>query len=207
MEHPRSEQAVRALRGEGRLEPVAARLQGFAEEGERARAAEPPDGLRGEREPRRRPELGAEDAEGEVGVREELLEHARPLRPELLRVPIWGAEEEGRAAVREGRGRRQVGVDVLEPARRELAAELGMGGAADPERVPRAEDVVKEARLGQLLGLDRAPEPIVALEHADAPAGAGKQGGAGQRVDAAPHEDRVEGVALSHRRAPGAPRR
>ena len=53
--------------------------------------------------------------------------------------------------------------------RRELVAELCVRGTADPERVPGAEHVVEEPRLGQLLGLDRAAEPVVALEHADAP--------------------------------------
>ena len=178
VQHPRRQHAVRTLRRERRLEPVAARLQHFAREGDGARAAEPPHGLRPEREPRRRPQLGAEDAEGEIGVGEEALEHPRPLRSELLRVALRRPQEKRRASIRE-RGRRgQLGVEVLEPARRELVAELGVRGAADPERMPRAVDVVQEPRLGQLLGLDRAAEPVVPLEHADAPLRPREQRGA-----------------------------
>ena len=80
VKHPRREHAVRALGGERRLEPVAARLEHVAEERERARAAEAPHGLRCERETGRRPELRAEHTEREVGVREEALEHAGPRR-------------------------------------------------------------------------------------------------------------------------------
>ena len=76
-------------------------------------------------------------------------------------------------------------------ARRELVAELRVRRAADPERMPRAVDVVLEARLGQLLGLDRAAEPVVALEDADAPVGPREEGRAGKGVDAAPDDDRV----------------
>ena len=195
---------MRALRRERRLEPVAARLQHLARERGGPATAEPPHGLRPERESRRRPQLGAEDAEREVGVGEEALEHARPLGPELLRVPLRRAQEERRAAVRKRRRRGQLRVEVLEPARRELVAELGVRGAADPERMPGAEDVVQEPRLGQLLGLDRAAEPVVALEHADAPLRSREQRRARERVDAAPDDDRV---VLSHRRAPGARRR
>ena len=170
VQHPRREQAVRALRRERRLEPVAARLQQLAGERRGAAAPEAAQRLRAEGEAGRRPELGAEHAEREVGVREEPLEDAGPLRAELARVALGVAQQERRVAVGERRRGRQLGVQILEPARRELVAELRVRGAADPERMPRAEDVVEEAGLGQLRRVDRAAEPVVPLEHADAPA-------------------------------------
>ena len=94
-------------------------------------------------------------------------------------------------------------VEVLEPARGELVAQLGMGRAADPERMPGAEDIMQEARLGQLRRLDRSPQLCLALEHADAPAAPREQRGARKRVDAAADDD---GVVLSHVRAAGTPR-
>jgi hypothetical protein len=180
VKHPRREHAVRALGGERRLEPVAARLEDLAKECDRAGPSQPPHGSPREGETGRRPELGAEDAERELGVREEPVEHARPLGAELLRVFLRRAREEGGAAVRECGRRRQHGVQVLEAAHLEIRAELGVRGAADPERMPGAEDVVEETRLRQLLGLDRAAEPVVALEHADAPVCAREQCGAGE---------------------------
>ena len=69
---------------------------------------------------------------------------------------------------------RKLGVQVLEPARGEVVAEERVRGAADPERVPGREDVVVEAGLGDLGRLDRAAEPVVPLEHADAPAARGR---------------------------------
>ncbi len=96
------------------------------------------------REPGARPELRAEHAEREVGVREEPLEHAGPLGPELARVALRVAQQEGRLAVGKRRPGRQLGVEVLEPARREIVAEQRVRGAADPERMPRAEDVVRQ---------------------------------------------------------------
>ena len=65
------------------------------------------------------------------------------------------------------------------------------GRAAHPERVPGAEDVVVEPRLRDLRGLDRAAEPVVPLEHADAPAGLREQRRAGEPVDAAADDDGV----------------
>ena len=111
------------------------------------------------------------------------VEHARATRAaELRRVRLGGAQQERRLAVREQRARRQLGVQVLEPARGQVVAEQRVRGAADPERVPGAEDVVPEARLGELRRPDRAAEPVVPLEHADAPAGAREQRAAGERV-------------------------
>ena len=80
VQDPRRQDGVRALRRERRFEPVAARLQKLRRERGETNAAEPAERLRAEREARPRPELGAEHAEGEVGVREEPLEHPGPLR-------------------------------------------------------------------------------------------------------------------------------
>jgi hypothetical protein len=99
------------------------------------------------------------------------------------------------AAVGECGRRRQLGVQVLEAARRKVVAELGVRATADPERMPGTEDVVDEARLGDLRRADRAAEPVVPFEHADVPAALREQCGAGERVDAAADED---GVVLRH---------
>ncbi len=172
-------------------EPVPARLQHFARERGEACAAETAQRLRGERKPGRRPQLRAEQSEREVGVREEALQHARPLGSQLLRVPSRRSQEERGCAIgKRGRGR-QIGVQILEPARREIVAELRVRRASNPERVPRAEDVVQIAGLGELGCVNRAAEPVVSLEHADAPTGAREQCAAGKRVDAAADDDCV----------------
>ena len=133
--------------------------------------------------------------------------HAAPSpgawRSNSARVRVGGAKQERRLAVRIGRAGREVGVQVLEPAGGEVVAEQGVRRAADPERMPGGEHVVPEARLGDLGGLDRAAEPVVPLEHADAPAGTGEQRAAGERVDAAPDQHRV---VLSHLAAPASGR-
>src|SRR6185436_5016779 len=97
---------------------------------------------------------------------------------------------------------RMVGVQVLEPAPGELLAELGVRRAADPERMPGAEDVVEVAGLGQLGRADAAAELRLALEDAHAPAATRQQRGTGERVDPAADDDRV-----SHARARGTRRR
>src|SRR5712691_4147409 len=68
--------------------------------------------------------------------------------------------------------------------------------------MPRAEDLVDEARLGDLRGSDRAAQPVVALQHADAPAALRQQGPGGQRVDPAADDDSV--VARHLARLPNA---
>ena len=159
-----------------------------------------------------RPQLGAEDPEREVGIREELGEQRLPgvavavlVAVELGGVRLGGAQQERALAVREERPRRQLRVQVLEPVPREVVAELRVRGAADPERMPRAEDVVVEPRLGDLGGLDRAAEPVVPLEHADVPARLREQRTAGEAVDPRADDDGVVGP-LSQR-APGTRRR
>ena len=198
VQHPRREQPVRALGGEGGRKPVAARRQRVPRELCKPAATEPAVGLHPEREPVLRPELGPEDAEGQIGIREEAVEHLPPgvavacgVPVELLRVRVRAPEQEGRLAVGIERRRRVVGVQVLEPTRRELVPELRVRRAADPERMPGAERVVEEAGPGQRLGLDRAAEPVVALEDDDAPVRAGEERRARQRVDPAADEDRV----------------
>ena len=76
---------------------------------------------------------------------------------------------------------------------REVVAELRVRGTTDPQRVPGAEDVVLEAWNGDLVRLDRPPEPVVSLEDADTPAGARKQGRACEAVDSAADDDGFEG--------------
>ena len=198
VEHPRRERPVRTLGGERVGEPVPARDEEVRDELRRPAAPEPAECLQRERGARPRPELGAEQAEGEVGVREEAFEHAVPLLAELSRVALRVAQQEGGLAVRKGGRRGQVGVEVLEAALGELVAELRVRGAADPERVPRGEDVVDEPGLRDLGRADRAAEPVVSLEHADVPASADEERSARERVDPAADDDCVE---LVHRRA------
>ena len=98
-----------------------------------------------------------------------------PLELDGVRVGARG-QERG-FAVREQRAGRMLGVEVLEPALCEVVAELGVGRASNPQRVPRAEDVVPESRCGQLGRLDRAAELVLRLNHADALAPTGEQCG------------------------------
>ena len=187
---PRAALALERLR-----QPVAGGKQRAAGELDEAAAAVVRVRLPAEREPLARPELGAEDAEGDLGAAHELVELALPLRPELGHVRrAVGREERARAVRERGRGR-EVGVQVLEPEPVEVRLQLGVGRGADPERVPGGEDLVREARCGQAFDrLDRAAEPVVPLEHADAPALLREQRRGGERVDPAADEDRVEPV-------------
>ena len=59
--------------------------------------------------------------------------------------------------------------------------------------MPGGEDLVREPWRGQAVdGFDRAAQPVVPLEHADAPTLLREQRASGERVDAATDEDRVE---------------
>ena len=84
-------------------------------------------------------------------------------------------------------------VQILEAERVEIRLQLGIGRRADPQRVPGGEDLVCEpGRREAVDGLDRAAQPVVSLEHADAPTLFREQGTGRERVDAATDEDRVE---------------
>ena len=78
VQDPGSQNAVGGLGLERRRDPVAAADEGVAGELEQAAAAETAERLAAEREPGRRPELGREDPEGEVGVAHELVELPLP---------------------------------------------------------------------------------------------------------------------------------
>ena len=204
VQHPGRQHAVRALRGEGRPQPVAARCEHGAGELDQATGAEPPKGSVGELQPVPRPQLRPEHAEGQVSVGPERLDHSAPLRPELGLVRLGGAQQKRSFALREECRRRQLGVQVLEVPLGQLRTELRVRSAPHPERMPRAEDIVQVARLGQLRGANRAAQRLLTLEHEHAPAGPGEQSSAGKGVDSAPDQDRV---VLNRPRAHGTPRR
>ncbi len=131
VQHPRREQTVRALGDERRLEPVARRDEQPAREVDRPAPAEPAKRLQPERSAVTRPELGAEDPEREVGVREEVCEQRVPrstvawmVAIELGGVRVGGALQERAAAVGEERAGRQLRVQVLEAVPRQVVAEL-----------------------------------------------------------------------------------
>ncbi len=193
VQHPRREQAVHALVREGLVEPVPRGQQRVPGELDQPAPPELLVRLAAEREALRRPELGAESAERDVSRRHELVELPLPRVAELGRVHGTVGGEVGARPVRErGRGR-QVRVQVLEPEAVEVRLQLGVGGRADPERVPGGEDLVPEAGGGEPVDrLDRAAEPVVPLEHADAPAVLCEQCRTRERVDAAADEDGVE---------------
>jgi hypothetical protein len=200
VEHPRREQSVRSFVLERLRRPVAAARQDVSGELDQAAAAQPAQRLRAEPYPGARPQLGREHTEGEVGVRHEPLDGLRPASAELGDVLLVRGGEERRAAVREQRRSRQVGVQVLDAARLEVVPQLRVRGRAGEERMPGGEDVVNEARLSDLGGSNRAAEPVVPLQHADAPARLREQRGRDERVDPAPDRDRVE--ASVHRPPP-----
>ena len=167
-------------------------------------AAEPPDGLRAEREPGTRPELGAEHAEREVGVREEALEHAVPLRPELAGVAVGVAQQERRLAVREGGRRRQLGVQVLEPAAARSSPSCAC--AAPPTQSGCQALKTSWWKPGSVISAVWIAPPSQSLRsstHTRQPASR-EQRAARERVDAAADED---GVVVSHRRRAAGTRR
>ena len=198
MQHPGGEQPVSPLGREGGGQPVAARSEHVPRELDESAASEPAVGLQPEREPVARPEFGPEHAEGEIGIRNEAVEHpppgspvARDMTVELLRVRVRAAEQKRRIAVRIERRSWILGVPVLEPASRQLVAELRVRRAADPERMPGAEDIVLEPGVGELRRLNGPTKVLAALEHANVPPAPRQQRGASERIDAAADEDRV----------------
>ena len=201
VEHPRREQAAGLGGGERGRRPVAAGRECVTRELEQSVAAEAAEKAPPEPEPGRRPELGAEHAEREVGVRHEPLELTLPRGAVTRRVAVELGDvcfhrrlQEHRPAVREGGRGREPRVDVLEPSSVELVAQLGVGGRPREERMPRAHHLVREPRQGVVrLRPDRTAEPVGALEHADAPSLPRQERRGGHRVDARPDEDGVEG--------------
>jgi hypothetical protein len=101
-------------------------------------------------------------------------------------------------ASRPGRAsRRELGVQVLQAAGVEIALQLGVGGRAHEQRMPRGVDLVQEARLRDLRRANGAAEPLVSFEHTDLPALLRQQRGCDERVDPAPDRDRVVAPQVS----------
>ena len=112
---------------------------------------------------------------------------------ELGDVRLHRRLEEHRRAVGEGRGRREVGVHVLEPPAPELVAELCVRRRAHEQRMPRAHHLVFEPGQRVVgLGPDGAAETVRLLEHADGPAVPGEQRSRRERVDSGSDEHGVE---------------
>ena len=104
--------------------------------------------------------------------------------------PVMNAAEPSGKAVPVGRSV----LTYSTPRAVELVLELGVGGGAGEERMPRREHLVGEAGQGQIgRGADAAAGDVVPLEHADAPAFPRQQRGSDQRVDPRADEHRIEG--------------
>ena len=172
VQHPGREQAVRPRRRERLREPVARRDEHVAGELDEPAPPEPPVGLEPEPGACPRPELGRQDAEGEVGVRHEALHdrlHASPSpgarRSSSSTFRSCDVVRKRGLAVRAEPARRQLGVQVLEPEPVQLVGELRVRGRADEQRVPGRDHLVDEAGLGDLRRPDRPAEAVGALEH------------------------------------------
>ena len=76
---------------------------------------------------------------------------------ELGRVRVGGAQQERASPSGKSVAVGMLGVQVLEPVRGQLVAELRVRRAADPERMPRAEHVVAEARARVISAVRIAP--------------------------------------------------
>src|SRR3984893_4062513 len=211
MEDPRRQEPVRALRLERGRQPVSAALHDLgAELGETA-APQTAVCLRPEAQPGRRPELGAEDTEHELGLRADARDRFSPglavtfsVALELRCVRVGAGREEDAFAVREQRAGRVLCVQVLQSTLRERRPELRVRRTTDPERMPGAEHVVVEARLGELGRAYRPAQLRLTLEHGYAPTGQGEERRTRERVDAAADHD---SVVVSHARARGTRRR
>src|SRR5919109_4516232 len=114
---------MRALELERVAQPVPARHGQLADERGQAAPAESPVRLEPEPNAGPRPELGAEDAESQVRVREERVEHLAPTATVFGGVGLGRAVQERALAVGESGRRRQVCVQVLEAPGCELVAE------------------------------------------------------------------------------------
>ena len=184
---------MRRLVVEGLGQPVARGREHAAAELEQTAPAEARVRLPAEPEAGRRPELRAEDAEGEIRIGHELVELPRPGVAELGGVRGAVRREEDARAVGKRRPRRELRVEVLDAEPVEIGLQLGVGGRARPERMPGGEDLVRETGLDQPVdGANRASEPLVPLQHADLPAGFREERRTSERVDPAADEDRIE---------------
>ena len=201
-----SQQAVRRFRAKRVGEPVATGRERGSRELEEPTTPEPSVRPATEAEPTRRPQLGAEHAEGQVRVGHERVEHRPPrgavpgrMPLELRYVVLERRGEERARSVGEGRGGREVGVEVHDSTRVELVLQLRVGGRAGPERMPRGEELVREPWRGQVARRPDAPAELLgALEHAHAPARLREERRPREGVDPGADEHRVEG---RHRRA------
>ena len=177
VEHPRCEQPMRALRPKGRLSQ--SRLVCTTSR-RRRRARDGRAGGRPSRRGRARGDHSSVPSTPKTSSARDLTS-ATPRARHRRHRRCGGRSSaafrsvlvarNARLAVGVRRRGRVLGVQVLDAARLELGAELRVCRAPDPQRVPRAEDVVMEARPGDLRRLDRAPELGFALEDTDAPPG------------------------------------
>ena len=211
VEDPRREEPVRTLRAKCRRQPVPAAQDDLGAELGETSASETAVRLGAEAQSGARPQLGAEHAEDELRLRTDGRDRLSPglavacgMTLELRGICVGVRGEERARAVREQRAGRVLGVQVLEPALGKGGTELCMCRAADPERMPRAEHVVMEARLGELGCPHSAAQLSFAFEDGHAPAATCQERRAGKRVDAAADED---SVVVSHARAAGIHRR
>ena len=153
-----------------------------------------------EPEPGRRPELGSEHAEGEVGVGHEAVEHGLPGRavrggvPGELRDVVLERRRQERSGPVGIRGAgRKLRVEVFDAASIQVGLQLGVRGRAGEEGVPRGEHLVCEAGDGEVGGRpNTAAELLAPLEDAHVPASLREQRRPGECVDPGADEDRVE---------------
>src|SRR5438477_12968114 len=111
----------------------------------RSRIPEPRHDVDRPGETSRGQDLGPDHPDGEIRIREKAREDVRPLRADLAGIALRAAKQERRFPVRAPGRRRQVGVEVLETARGEIAAARRVRGPPHPYRTPPAEDAVREA--------------------------------------------------------------
>ena len=192
VQHPGREEAVGALGLEGVRQPVAARDRQVAGEGRQPAPPEPAVGLEPEREAGPRPELGAEDPEGEVRVREERVQHLAPAG--AVRRRRSPRRSRCRNALSPSGNAVAVGSSVFRYSSPRAASSSPSSACAAPPTQSGCQALNTSWRYPASVSSavwTAPPRTSSRSRTRTSPARARQQRRAGQRVDPAPDDDRV----------------
>ena len=195
MERPWREQRMADGGGERAVEPGCCRLEQFGTAGHELLAAELAKGGPAELQRLTTPEVGAEQAEREIGLGAEVAHRAVPgievaQSLELGCRDRWIGREHCRAGGADDAGGER-SVDVLDAAGGEVAGEFAVGGAADEQRMPARQEFEGEAWHAISARADGATSAVIALAQQHAPSVLREHRTGDERVDPGADDDGV----------------
>ena len=195
MQGPWREEGVTHGGGERAVEPGCCRLEQFGTAGHELLAAELAKGGPAELQRLATPEVGAEQAEGEIGLGAEVAHRAVPgvevAEGLELRCRDRGIGREHCRASGADHAGGERGVEVLDAAGGEVAGELAVGRAADEEWMPARQEFEGEARYAISARADGATRAVIALAQQHAPPVLREHGTGDERIDAGADDDGV----------------